>query len=47
MIHVINKAMLNNMSCCIGDVYTGHNGYDALINAKYEEDKSKLVIQIL
>ena len=47
MIDVINKAMLNNMSCCIGDVYTGHNGYDALINAKYEEDKSKLVIQIL
>ena len=47
MIDAINKAMLQNMSCCIGDVYEGHNGYDALINADYEDEKSKLVIQIL
>ena len=48
MIDEINQAMLENRSCCIGDIDTEHNNdYDALINADFEDDKTRLVIQIL
>ena len=47
MMDAVNKAMLQNISCCIGDSYSGNNGFDALINAKYEDEKNRLVIQIL
>ena len=47
MIDAVNKAVLKNISCCIGDSYSGFNGFDALINAKYEDEKNRLVIQVL
>ena len=47
MINAVNKAVLEDKSCCVGDNYAGNNGFDALINAKFTSGNSRLVIQIL
>ena len=47
MITEVNKAILQDTSCCIGDSNSGSNGFDALINAKYTSGNNRLVIQIL
>ena len=47
MISEVNKAVREDKSCCVGDNYEGNNGFDALINAKYESGNNRLVIQVL
>ena len=47
MISEVNKAVREDKSCCVGDNYEGNNGFDALINAKYESGNNRLVIKVL
>jgi len=47
MINTVNKAILEDKSCWVGDNYARNNGFDALINAKFKSGNSRLVIQIL
>ena len=47
MITLVNKAILEDKTVCIGGGNAGSNGYDALVNAKYASGNNRLVIQIL
>ena len=47
MITLVNKAILEDKTVCIGGGNAGSNGFDALVNAKYASGNNRLVIQIL
>ena len=47
MINLVNIAMIQGTSCCIGENYVGITGYDALVNANYTVGKNRMVIQVL
>ena len=46
MVAAVNEAVLEGTNACIGEMQS-ENGYDALINANYKEEKNRLVIQVL
>ena len=47
MVNAVNKAVLEGTSVCAGEMQKDNDGYDALVNAKYPDDKNKLIIQVL
>ena len=47
MVNLVNRAVLEGTSVCIGEMQKDSDGYDALINAKYAEGNNRLVVQIL
>ena len=47
MLSAINKAMKDGTSCCIGESYFMHTGFDSLVNAKYTSGNNRLVIQVI
>ena len=47
MVNDVNKAVLEGKSVCLGEMQKDSDGYDALINANYNDINSRLVIQVL
>ena len=47
MVNLVNRAVLEGTSACIGEMQKDSDGYDALINAKYADGKNRLVVQVL
>ena len=47
MVSAVNQAVANRKSVCLGEMQKDSDGYDAIINANYTSDKSRLVIQVL
>ena len=47
MVSDVNKAVLEGKSVCLGEMQKDNDGYDALINANFQDVKSRLVIQVL
>ncbi len=47
MVSAVNQAVANRNSVCLGEMQKDSDGYDAIINANYTSDKSRLVIQVL
>ena len=47
MINLVNKAVAEGTSVCIGEMNKDSDGYDALINANYQDTNNRLVIQVL
>jgi len=45
MVSLVNTAVLEGKSVCLGE--NDSDGYDALINANYEPNHNRLVIQVL
>jgi len=47
MVNLVNNAVLEGKSVCLGEMQKDTDGYDALINANYAAGKNRLVIQVL
>ena len=47
MVNLVNRAVLEGTSVCVGEMQKDNDGYDALINANYANGQNKLVIQVL
>ena len=47
MVNLVNSAVLNGKSVCLGEMQKDTDGYDALINANYAPNNNRLVIQVI
>ena len=47
MVNIVNSAVLNGKSVCLGEMQKDTDGYDALINANYAPNNNRLVIQVI
>ena len=47
MISEVNKAVNQGKSVCLGQVEKRYDGFNAIINAGYTSEKSRLVVQVL
>ena len=47
MVNLVNTAVLEGKSVCLGEMQKDTDGYDALINANYAPNHNRLVIQVL
>ena len=47
MVNLVNNAVLEGKSVCLGEMQKDTDGYDALINANYAPNHNRLVIQVL
>ena len=47
MVSEVNQAVADGRNMCLGEMQKDSDGFDALINANFKDEKSRLVIQVI